>query len=105
LANHYAATDRSRGVRRNVILYEASSDGIAPGGIEYGPEKQHIDPVNEKRQTVPDELRQQHSRERGDRNCEQECDVYPGEVPVAAGEVVELCLLADPKDAERQEAH
>jgi hypothetical protein len=39
------------------------------------------------------------------RDGAQQCDVSPGEVAVGAGELVELCLLADPEDSICHPAH
>jgi hypothetical protein len=31
--------------------------------------------------------------------------MHPGQVPLTSGEVTELCLLADPENSQREEAH
>jgi hypothetical protein len=78
---------------------------VKPTEVEHGAENQYVDPVTEQRGAEDDKLGDQLGGERHDGHCEQEHDVDPGEMPVRAGEAIELRLLPIPKNAESQEAH
>lgn|ERR1035437_2178041 len=69
------------------------------------PEEKDVQPIGEHGDAISGELGQQRGRSGRDRNHEQEGDVNPGKTPVGTGEMVELSLLADPKNAEGHKAH
>jgi hypothetical protein len=70
---------------------------MAPAPVEGRARQQNIEPVDQQRNRIVDELSQQLGLEWGERNGAQEGDVNPGEIAVGTGKLIELSLLPDPE--------
>jgi hypothetical protein len=100
-----AAFGSSAYLVRHLLFQETCPPRIAPTGEEGDPKQEQIEPVHYQGNTIRDECSQEPRRERHKRNGQQEGQMDPGEVAIASCEMVELCLLADPENAEGEKAH
>src|SRR5262249_23666207 len=90
----------------NILSHQPCPHRIVPAAEEREADQKNVEPVDQKGDTIGHELGQQPSRKRYKCDRQQEPDMDPGEMAIAAGdEMVELRLLRDPEDAERQKAH
>jgi len=88
-----------------IIGEQMGAGGVAPAPVQGQAEEHDIEPVDEQGDAIVDELGEQRSGKRCERDSAEEGDVNPGEIAVGAGEVIELRLLADPEDAVGHDAH
>jgi hypothetical protein len=105
LRDYNAADDGGMNFCRDVVGEKMGAGGIGPAPVEHHAEKQDVEPVDQQGDAVVDELGEQRSRERRERDGAEEGNVNPREVAVGAGELVELGLLAHPEDAIEHDAH
>lgn len=89
----------------DVVLEEACAKGITPTGVDDRADQEDVEPVDEQRRPIADEHGEEFSGERQERYRGQERDMNPREIAVRAREVSELRFLANPEDAEGDEAH
>src|SRR5580704_2757880 len=105
LCNQDAPANRGGNFRRSIALNECSMRRAAPAEIQKRAKKQYVGPIGDQSRAVRDEFRQEPRRERHESNQKKKRQVNPGEVALGALEVVELRLLAHPKNAKSQKAH
>jgi hypothetical protein len=86
-------------------MHSAASLRIAPGEEERDGEYDYVQTVDQERGAELDELREQHGGERQDRDQGQKTNMNPGKVAIGTRQVVQLRLLGNPADPERQKAH
>jgi len=89
----------------DVVLDQVVSDGADPAEVEGGSQKEDVEPVSKEGQALAEILGEEGCGKGGEGDGEQESKVNPGKAAVGTGEMVELGLLADPKDAKGEEAH
>ena len=90
---------------REIFDEEVGAGGVAPTPVEGEAEQKDIEPVDEKRDPIVNELGEQRGGEGREADGAEEGDVNPGKIAVGARELVELGLLADPEDAVGHDAH
>ena len=78
LRDYNAADDGGVDVGRSVIGEEVGAGGVAPAPVEGRAEQQDVEPVDQQRDTVVDELGEQRSGEGREHDGAQEGDVNPG---------------------------
>src|SRR6266550_1221500 len=98
------ALHRGRHSRRRLVCGEALAHRVDPVQIEQKADRENVRPVRQQCEAVRDEFREQGRREWHERDRREERELEPREVPVGAGEQVQLGLLAVPEDPEREEA-
>ena len=105
MRDHDAADDGGMNFCGEVVGEKMGASGVTPAPVKRRAEKYDVEPVDEERDAVVDELGEQRCSERCEGDGAEEGNVNPREVAVGAGELVELRLLADPEDAVRHDAH
>jgi len=99
LSNHDAAFDRAGDPFRSILSDEARPARVTPAREQQKAEQQDVGTINRERRPVADELGHQPGRKRHHRHREHKREMDPRGIAIGAGEVIELRLLADPKDA------
>ena len=83
-------------------LYEPGATQVGPAGVDERASREDVQPVDEQRQPIADELGEQGRGERQQGDGGQERELQPAEAPAGAGDVVQLRVLAVPEDPERE---
>lgn len=72
----------------------------AQAPVERQAEPENVEPINQQPNPIVDELSQRRRRKRDQANGAEKREVNACKVPAGAGEMIELDLLADPRDVE-----
>jgi hypothetical protein len=105
LSDDDAADDGGMNLVWDILRQQAGASGVAPAPVKCYAQQNDIEPIDQKRNPITDEFGKQRRRKWDETHGTEERDMNPGEIPVRAGEVIELRLLADPEDAESHHAH
>jgi hypothetical protein len=84
---------------------EAGMGSILPAPIKHGAGHEDVEPVDAKGRAVGDELGQQPRGKRHEGDGEEKPEMNPCEIARALADVVQLCLLSSPEDAQGKKAH
>ena len=105
LGNHNAALDGFETSGDGFRLYHSQPHGADPAPVERESGKKYVEPVDHQSRAVRDEFSQHGGGKRHDGDGGQKQDMHPGKAALRALQIIQLRLLADPENAEREKTH